>query len=95
LADAVNTNGASVIQDKSKLNVVVLLINTKTGEVVNANKVRVSNSTGIDITEAGNGNVTTYYDLSGRRIQTPANGVYIKSVQTKDGKTRNNKVVVK
>lgn len=94
LADAVNTAGTNIIQDKQKLKVVALLINTATGEVVNANKVKVNSSTGISIIESGSNNVvnTTYYDMTGRRVQSPSNGIYIKSVQTKDGQVRSSKV---
>lgn len=97
LADAVNTAGASVIQDNSKLKVVALLINTTTGEVVNANKAKVVASTPTGISNlAGDQTVrTTYYDLSGRRVLIPSNGVYIKSQLTKDGQVHNQKVLVK
>ena len=95
LADAVNTAGASVIQDNSKLKVVALLINTATGEVVNANKVKVNGSTGITTLKGAEAVNVVYYDLTGRRVQTPSNGIYIKSQQTKDGKVRTQKVLVK
>ena len=88
LAEAVNTAGANVIQDKSKLKVVVLLIDTLTGEVVNANKATVNSSTGISILEndkQNNGSVV-YYDLSGRRVVKPVKGLYI---------TNGRKVIVK
>ena len=95
LADAVNTAGASVIQDDTKLKVVALLINTTTGEVVNANKVKVNGSTGISTLKDAETVNVVYYDLTGRRVQAPSNGIYIKSQQTRDGKVRTQKVLAK
>ena len=77
LADAVNTAGASVIQDASKLKVVALLVNTATGEVVNANVAKVGNSTGITISEMSQKSAGTYFDLQGRRVVKPVKGLYI------------------
>lgn len=95
LADAVNTAGNNIIQDKSKLKVVALLINTQTGEVVNANKTNVKAPVGIVSLDSEQTRSTTYYDLMGRRIVMPRNGVFIKTVTTADGKTRNKVTVVK
>ena len=95
LADAVNTSGANVIQDKNQLKVVALLVNTATGEVVNANKVAVDTASGIsDMTNNGQAVQTIYYDLSGRRVLAPAKGLYIKSTLT-GGKTVSEKVLMK
>ena len=98
LADAVNTSGANVIQDKNKLKVVALLVNTKTGEVVNANKCVVSQDPVVGITSIGadfRQAQTEYYDLTGRRVSVPANGVYMKVLRTKNGETHSQKVLVK
>ena len=79
LANALNTASAPVIQDVNKLKVIAVLMNTETGEVVNANKVKISSSTGISVIEAGNGNNgnAAYFDLQGRRVAKPAKGLYI------------------
>lgn len=77
-----------LVQDKNRLNVVALVVNTTTGEVVNAAKCRVSNPTGISVTENANRKVksTDYFDLSGRKLSSaPARGMYIKSVVYSDG----------
>lgn len=95
LQNAVNTSGESVIQDKSKLKAVVLLIDKSTGKVANANKVNVTVPTGIDeISEAGQQAQVSFYDLSGRKVAKPANGVFIKTVRT-NGQTVSEKVLVK
>lgn len=96
-ADIVNTAGDPVIQDKSKVKVVAILL-SEWGDVLNANKAKVVTTdmpTGIS-NLAGNQTVrTTYYDLSGRRVLIPSNGVYIKSQQTEDGMVHNQKVLIK
>ena len=94
LANAVNTQGNEIIQDKSKMKVVALLINTQTGEVVNANKTKVKAPVGITSLNSEKTRVITFHDLMGRRVMTPRNGVYIKTVTTADGKTRNRVTVV-
>ena len=97
LDEAVNTSYAPIIQDKSKLKVVVLLVAPMTGEVVNANVAKVGESTGISIREAGKDTVssTVYYDLSGRQVTNPRNGIYVKSVQYNNGTTVTRKVIMK
>ena len=62
----------------NNLKVVALLIDATTGKVVNANKAKPGNSSGISIIEAGNrSNSATYFDLQGRRVVKPAKGLYI------------------
>lgn len=93
LAKAVNTSGASLIQDKGKLKVVVLLVNTQTGEVVNANKVAVGDvADGIEILqENGTSTVSERYNAAGQRIATPQKGLNI--LKLSNGKSK--KVLVK
>ena len=92
-----NTSFEPIIQDKSKLKVVVALLDATTGEVLNANKVKVGETTGISIREADKEQVGTaaYYDLQGRRVLRPSNGLYIQSKQLKNGETVSRKVLVK
>lgn len=98
LNDALNTSWEPIIQDKSKLKVVVLLIKDAwTGEIANANVAKVGEATGISIREAGKDNISSvvYYDLAGRKIANPKNGVFVKSVQYKNGQSITRKVVMK
>jgi thiol-disulfide isomerase/thioredoxin len=87
LSDAVNTSRQNIIQDKDKLFVVALLIDKNTGEVVNAIKVKVGDSTGINGVESTKNQVTSvaYYDLTGRQLSTPRHGVNIVVMKYSDG----------
>lgn len=64
---------------KDKMEVVVVLIDTRTGEAVNCNKGHVVDPTGIDEI-SGNAESEkegAVYDLSGRRVSAPTKGLYI------------------
>lgn len=94
--DIVNTAGEPVIQDKSKVKVVAMLV--EWGSVVNANKCTVKLA-GDGISEV-NGTAdravkTEYFDLSGRKVLVPAHGVFIKTVHYRNGSSKTQKVVVK
>lgn len=99
VAEAVNTSGQPIIQDKNNLRVVVTLVDARTGEVLNSNKVKVgeNTATGISKTEAAEGDIKSvnYYDASGRKVAIPSKGMYIKSVTYKDGTVKNTKSVRK
>ena len=85
-----NISHKRVIQDKSKLNVCVLLINMKTGQIENAAKRRISDAktTGISSSSQRKSAAaeTARYTLEGRRIQTSQKGVNI--VKYSDGSVR-------
>ena len=98
LAYALNTSGDPVIQDKEKLRVIVLLVNTETGEVFNANKVNVNNAeTGIHSADSDLNNIRSieYFDLSGRKVGRAQTGVNVMKITYNDGKTRSMKVIRK
>lgn len=99
VADAVNTSGEPIIQDKSKLRVVAVLVDASTGEVLNSNKTAVADGGSVGIGEAvrqaGRVKSVAYYDASGRRVSSPSGGLYIKSVTYADGTVKTYKVVLK
>ena len=97
-SNAKNTSNKPVIQDKEKVRVVAMIIDTTNGHVVNANKCNVEPYAATAVRDMESGRVsgsTTYYDLSGRKVLLPSNGVYIQSVKMKNGQTVNRKVVLK
>lgn len=63
--------------------------------VLNANKCKLG-TTGVEKIESVESVVaTTYYDLNGRAIANPANGIFIKVDKLADGKVNTSKVVVR
>jgi hypothetical protein len=91
-----NTSYEPIIQDKEKLHVVAIIVEKATGKVVNAAKATVGaaavNEIGADNKEVAS---TLYYDLTGRMVSNPANGIYIKVVRYTDGSQRSFKVLKK
>lgn len=78
--------GSSIIQDKSKPHVVVAVIDTTTGEAVNALKVKVTSPTGIRNVESQMKNINMeYYSIDGKRLAHPMKGLNI--VKLSNGKT--------
>lgn len=80
--------------NKSVIN--FFIIDKKTGEIMNANKLHLStDSTGIDnIVEEGTLVKTVYYDLSGRVVNNPDRGIYIVNKIYDNGKTEVSKIVL-
>ena len=64
--------------DKEKLEVVAVLIDTTTGEVMNCNKGHVTENTGVLSIDNVQLTMDHYYDLSGRKVKNPRKGIYIK-----------------
>lgn len=97
LAEALNTSGQYVIQDKNKLRVVALLVNLATGEVCNANKVKVGEKTGINTLTADMNNIRSidYFDLSGRKVSRAQQGVSIMRINYNNGTSKSVKVLRK
>ena len=77
-----------LVQDYSKLRVVALLLDGDSGEILNANKANVTGSpaspTQINATDRGN---VEYFDLQGRRIASPARGIFLRRTTTPSGVT--------
>lgn len=84
LNEAKNTKGKQMFTEGIRPGAVVILVDTQTGEVVNAAKIsynRIIASEGIEpITlEQPDSTASPAYDLQGRRVSTPAKGVYIQN----------------
>ena len=91
-----NTSYEPIIQDKEKLHVVAIIVDKATGMVVNAAKAKVGNSAVTEISDDNKEIASTlYYDLTGRRVSEPANGIYVKVVRYTDGSQRSFKVYKK
>ena len=91
-----NMNYEPLIQDKDKLHVVAIVVDKATGKVLNAAKAKVGTSA---VTEVNVDNKeiasTVYFDLTGRKVNNPETGIYIKVVRYTDGSQRSFKVLKK
>lgn len=89
------TTKEELVQDKSKLKVVAMLINTQTGEIINADEKEIApyGSSGISgaTTEAADATEIARYSIDGTMLSAPAKGINI--IKMSDGTTR--KVIVK
>ena len=94
--DIYNLDYEPLIQNKEKLHVVAIVIDKTTGKVVNAAKASLG-STAVNEIGADNKEIasTTYYDLTGRMVNNPESGIYIKLVRYTDGSQRGFKVLKK
>lgn len=99
LSTYTNTKGQSLIQDRTKLKGVAMVIDKTTGFVVNANQVYVGSSTvtSIDGPATSTADVvshTRFYDLQGRPVVTPQPGsMLIKAETLRSGEVRTRKMV--
>ena len=90
--------GQSLVQDKTKLKGVVLIIDTTTGEIVNANQAFANTTTSIDRPATSLDEVvasTTFFDMQGRRALNPRGGMVVKVETLRNGKQVARKVVMK
>ena len=95
--DILNTAGKAIVQDKDKVKVVAILVSSW-GNVYNANRCKVMDAlSAISNLNDGADSVvkTEYFDLAGRKVTLPSNGIYVQSQQMKNGNTVNHKVVIK
>lgn len=81
--------------DRTKLRIVAMLIDNRTGEIVNANKAQAG-STSTAIHAAANADEVVqsirYYDLQGRPTNMPTHGIYLRCETLQSGKVRTQKV---
>lgn len=87
LSKLANSEGKPVIQDKNNLRVVALLLNTRTGAIVNAAQtghLRTTAGIATAQTTKADAPATQVYDLSGRRLSQPVRGINI--MRTADGR---------
>ncbi len=82
----ISIDGNKLVQDKSKLTAVALLIDRSNNQIVNAAKAAIEAAgQGIENLNAGNDTVTERYDMAGRKVSASHKGITI--VRTADGKS--------
>jgi hypothetical protein len=95
LSDAVGKFGDNLVQDKEQLEVVALLLDARTGAIVNAAKAHVGKRSAVaDVNTSTTVVATTYYDLQGRVVVAPERGVYIVVEELSDGSRRATKRIL-
>lgn len=82
----------SLVQDKTKLRVVAVLLNVESGEVAQAEKAKVIDTTGLSEIQSHQSASSQYFDLSGRRVSSLGRGIYIKTTTNSDGSVHTTKV---
>lgn len=87
------TEGENLLQNKAGLKVVAYLLNTNTGEIINADECDILSATGIQAaaTQEGEARIVARYNAAGQRITSPVRGLNI--LKMSNGKTV--KVLVK
>ena len=89
-----NITNNTLVQDKTKLRVVAALVNTQSGEVVNAEKATVTDDpTSVQRVQRDTEAIGIYYtDMLGRRVSPRHPGIYIKTTTYSDGTVKNEKI---
>lgn len=95
ISEAKNVYGAPVVQDKSKLRAVVLLLDTATGKIVNAAKTGYLENNSVEsISQSAEVVSVEYYDMTGVKCAYPTNGIFIRMETLSDGSLRTSKVIM-
>lgn len=80
LGDAVNVDGLSLVQDKSRLGVVAAILDASTGEIINCAYASPENSAVSEIGSDPTGESASYYNLQGIKVSNPSvSGIYIRN----------------
>lgn len=97
--DVVNLAGQQFINEDATVKAVAIILDATTGTTVNANKSAKlawnGDSSSVADLEAAEVVNTTFYDLQGRKVVNPAQGIFVKIETLSNGTTRRSKVAVK
>ena len=95
IADAVNLDGASLVQDKDRLRVVAVLVDGSDGHVVNAAVATPWYDSIEGIDADGPAVSVRYYDTCGRAVTAGSKGILIKVSSYADGTVKAEKILAK
>lgn len=91
----VSTRGYNMFENAPELYAVIILLD-ETGAVVNSNKILVEGHSGVESVMADGNTVSTeFFDLNGRRVNDPSNGMFLKVDTKENGKKVTSKVILK
>ncbi|MDE5870450.1 MAG: hypothetical protein K2H22_00675 [Muribaculaceae bacterium] len=93
--DIRNLAGLDVVNDFGLTRVVAVIVDSKTGAVVNCASSGYPGQSGVKKVSGSNVDTLSceYYDLTGRRILNPDKGIFIKTERLSDGSVRTSKVM--
>ncbi|MDE5796788.1 MAG: hypothetical protein K2H75_06730 [Muribaculaceae bacterium] len=95
LADACNLSGENLVQDKSRLSVIAVVLDATTGKVLNAAKsLKETDSVNSVISDARPTDIILY-DLTGRRVTTGYKGIIIQVTTFSDGTSEIKKTMLR
>lgn len=94
-ADVVNVEGEHIVKDFNKTRVIGMIIDTRTGAVVNSASSDYADNSSIETTVMDAAVIATqYHDLSGRRLSSPLDrGVTLVTETLSDGTVRARKLL--
>ncbi len=94
-SDVMNSEGEHIVKDFNKTRVIGMIIDTRTGAVVNSASSNYADGSGVETIVSEVEVVSTqYHDLSGRRLSSPLDrGVTIVTETLSDGTTRARKLL--
>lgn len=96
VTEAKNQFGKTIVQNTGNLSVVVLLLDTADGHIVNAAKAKVSGESGsATIVADSEIESVSYFSLDGRQLTTPCSGLVIKQTRYTNGTTTVEKTLVR
>ena len=89
--------GNTLVQDKSKLTVVALLLDSETGAIINGAKCPIADfdPSGISTLDADESHSLDFYDLQGRKVSASQKGLLIQQTRNADGTVKTKMVVRK
>lgn len=85
------------VLNRDKLELFVLAIDAATSNVMNGCKAAAKIESGVELPKfTGDSEVVSeeWYDISGRRVKTPSQGLYIRLSRHSDGTVRSSKVLL-
>lgn len=94
--EGMSTSNYNLFSSAPELYAVIMLIN-ESGAIENSNKVLVENHqyNSVNSIEAAGTVKAEYYDLSGRRVANPSNGIFVKVATMENGQKVTSKIAVK
>lgn len=95
LSDANNLSGVNLVQDKSRLRVVAIVLDATTGNILNSACAATSKS-GLDTVTVGRVPIATdTYDLTGRRVSETYKGIAVRTIIYSDGSRATEKILLR